>query len=167
MKLYFALIGAVTALALFVAFESWTSEGSRGRNPKMSPLVYNATNADLQWLNLNSSFQKAVDSGELLRKKPTRIMREREPGDTTLTRKLMIVDVEPSEIDTVLRWFSSRPESKLAQPFRVRFYETKSVSGDGIQTIDTLRRLVFENGKFVEKPKHDDAPLQGAPPAKS
>lgn len=163
MRLYLTILLSVAAIALGVYFDPRPKPQVRIVANTQTGLIP-AKPGDLSWLNLCGALGNVLNAGKLVRSNDVDVRLESSKSESFLARKLMIVGVDASEIDTVLGWLSSRPESKLVQPFRVRFCETKSVSGDGIRTIDTLRTLVFENGKFVEKPRYDDAPLQSTPP---
>lgn len=163
MKTYLAVLLSVAAIALGIYFPPRPKPQTRSR-PNTQLATIPAKPGDLSWLNLYGALSKALKGGKLVRSSNVDVMLESSKSESFLARNVMILGVDTSEIDTVLGWLSARPESQLAQPFRVRFCERKPESSPGTVVIDTLRTLVFENGKFAEKPRYDDTPLQSAPP---
>lgn len=165
MRAYFAILLSAAAIALGIYFDPRSKSLTRS-GPNAQTATIPLKPRDISWINLTGALRNALKGGKLLGSSNVEMMLESTKSESFLARNVMILDVDASEIDRVLGWLSSRPESQFAQPFRVRFCETKSFSGAENRMIDTVRTLVFENGKFVEKLRYDYAPLQVAPPTK-
>ncbi len=123
MKLYFSILGVV--LICVAAFYKSAGKNENGAAPaSIKAIPVKETPPELQWPKLKGEFRNAVATGGLVSRKPSRIIEDvgKEIGKTE--RNIVIVDLKPEEIMTVVKWLHAHRKSRLIEPYRLRFFSS-------------------------------------------
>jgi hypothetical protein len=160
MRIYFAILMSLVVIVISVFFDYRVNLPKETLN-KISGVPSGFGKADIiTWMTFINALKKELNDGKLIHSRNAKVSLMA-TQDFKIQRELTVIGVDPADMDKVLAWLSTRPESLLFEPYRVKFEELKHENfAEGRTAVQyPLRTLVFKSGKFVDMPLYDDEPM--------